>query len=42
MVYLLFNSTALFHCFMVALPALGGNVMGWLYRRAVPKRRPGL
>ncbi|MCI9157097.1 MAG: DUF3021 domain-containing protein [Lawsonibacter sp.] len=37
MVYLLFNYTALFHCFMVALPALAGNGMGWLYRRAVPK-----
>ena len=42
MVYLLFNSTALFHCFMVAVPALAGNGMGWLYRRAVPKRRAEL
>lgn len=39
MVYLLFNSSALFHCFMVAVPALMGNVLGWLYRRAVPKKR---
>ena len=39
MVYLLFNDTALFHCFMVALPALAGNVLGWLYRRAVLKTR---
>lgn len=39
MVYLLFNYTALFHCFMVAVPALAGNVLGWLYRRAVPKRK---
>jgi len=38
MVFLLFNSSALFHCFMVAVPALAGNVLGWLYRRAVPKR----
>jgi len=38
MVYLLFNSSALFHCFMAALPALAGNVLGWLYRRAVPKK----
>ena len=39
MVYLLFNSSALFHCFMIAVPALVGNVLGWLYRRAVPKER---
>lgn len=39
MVFLLFNGTALFHCFMVAVPALVGNVLGWLYRRAVPKGR---
>lgn len=39
MVFLLFNHTALFHCFMVSVPALLGNVLGWLYRRAVPKRR---
>lgn len=38
MVYLLFNDTAMFHCFMVAVPALAGNVIGWMYRRAVPKR----
>ena len=38
MVWLLFNSSALFHCFMVAIPALMGNVLGWLYRRAVPKK----
>ena len=37
MVWLLFNSSALFHCFMVAVPALMGNLLGWLYRRAVPK-----
>jgi len=38
MVFLLFNSSALFHCFMAAVPALVGNVLGWLYRRAVPKK----
>lgn len=37
MVFLLFNYTALFHCFMVSVPALAGNVLGWMYRRAVPK-----
>ena len=39
MVFLLFNYTALFHCFMVAVPALAGNVLGWMYRRAVPKKK---
>lgn len=39
LVFILFNSSALFHCFMVAVPALMGNVLGWLYRRAVPKNR---
>ena len=39
MVFLLFNSSAMFHCFMVAVPALAGNVLGWLYRRAVPKEQ---
>lgn len=38
MVFLLFNGSALFHCFLVAVPALVGNVLGWLYRRAVPKK----
>ena len=38
-VYLVFNGSALFHCFMVAVPALAGNLLGWLYRRAVPKKR---
>ena len=38
-VYLLFNGSALFHCFLIAVPALAGNVLGWLYRRAVPKRK---
>ncbi len=38
MVFLLFNSSAMFHCFMVAVPALAGNVMGWMYRRAVQKK----
>lgn len=39
MVFLLFNGSALFHCFMVAVPALMGNLLGWLYRRAVPKQK---
>lgn len=39
MVFLLFNSSALFHCFTVAVPAAAGNMLGWLYRRAVPKHR---
>ena len=39
MVFLLFNYTAMFHCFMVAVPALAGNVLGWLYRRAGPKEK---
>ena len=38
MVFLLFNYTAMFHCFMVVVPALAGNVLGWMYRRAVPKK----
>lgn len=29
----------LFHCFLAAVPALAGNVLGWLYRRAVPKKK---
>ena len=33
------SSARLFHCFMAAVPALTGNVLGWMYRRAVPKRR---
>ncbi len=41
MVFLLFNYTAMFHCFMAAVPALAGNVLGWLYRRAVPKKGRG-
>ncbi len=32
-VWLLFNSSALFHCFLVAVPALIGNVTGWLFAR---------
>ena len=38
MVFLVYNYTALFHCFMVAVPALAGNILGWLYRRTVPKK----
>lgn len=32
------SSSALFHCFLAAIPALAGNVLGWMYRRAVPKK----
>ena len=33
MVWVLYNTTALFHCFMTALPALAGNLLGlWLQR----------
>ena len=39
LVFILFNSSAMFHCFMVSVPALLGNIIGWLYRRAVPKIR---
>ena len=39
MVFILFNSSAMFHCFMVSVPALMGNILGWLYRRAVPRTR---
>lgn len=33
MVWVLFNSSALFHCFMAAVPALAGNLAGAAYRR---------
>ena len=33
MVYLLFNESALFHCFMTAIPALAGNILGALWRK---------
>lgn len=26
------------HCFLAAVPALVGNVLGWMYRRAAPKK----
>lgn len=39
MVFLLFNYTAMFHCFMVAVPALAGNVLGWLCRRTASEKR---
>ena len=35
----LVSTAALFHCFLAAVPALAGNVLGWMYRRAVPKKR---
>ena len=34
----LLSTAELFHCFLVAVPALAGNVLGWMYRRAVPKK----
>lgn len=37
MLYLL-STAYLFHGFLVAVPALAGNVLGWMYRRAVPKK----
>ena len=36
MLYLL-STAYLFHGFLAAVPALAGNVLGWMYRRAVPK-----
>lgn len=33
MVYLLYNDSALFHCFMTAVPALAGNLAGWLWQK---------
>lgn len=38
MVFLLFNHTAMFHCFMVAVPALAGNLLGWLCRRSASRK----
>ena len=32
----LLSTAELFHCFLAAAPALAGNVLGWMYRRAVP------
>lgn len=29
----------LFHCFLAAVPALAGNVLGWMYRRVVQEKR---
>lgn len=40
MVYLLFNYTALFHCFMTAVPALAGNLLGGLRQRSRPSEAP--
>lgn len=33
----LLSTAELFHGFLVAVPSLVGNVLGWMYRRAVPK-----
>jgi hypothetical protein len=41
MVFLLFNSSALFHCGMVALPALAGNLTGaWMRRSRERENKP--
>ena len=37
-VFVLYNSSALFHCFLTAVPALGGNLLGLCLRRV---RRTG-
>lgn len=41
MVYLLFNESALFHCFMIAVPALAGNVLGALWQKRNTKHTAG-
>lgn len=33
----LVSTAELFHCFLAAVPALAGNVLGWMYRRAVQR-----
>lgn len=38
----LLSTAELFHCFLAAVPALAGNVLGWMYRRAVPKKGRGM
>ena len=35
-VFVLYNSSALFHCFLTAVPALGGNLLGLCLRRVRP------
>lgn len=37
MVFILINSSALFHCFMVSVPALAGMAVGWFIRQKVSK-----
>lgn len=37
-VFVLYNSSALVHCFFTALPALGGNLAGWALARMREKR----
>lgn len=34
----LVSTAELFHCFLAAVPALAGNILGWMYRRAVPRK----
>lgn len=36
MVFLLHNSSAMFHCYMISVPALGGMAVGWFIRHKVP------
>ena len=35
-VFVLYNSSALYHCFLTAVPALGGNLLGLCLRRVRP------
>lgn len=41
MVYLLFNESALFHCFMTSIPALVGNILGALWQKSSAKHDVG-
>lgn len=36
MVFLLANSSAMFHCYMISVPALVGMILGWIIRQKVP------
>lgn len=37
MVFILMNSSAMFHCYMISVPALVGMILGWIIRQKVPK-----
>ncbi len=41
MVYVLDQTVALLHCFMTAVPALAGNIMGRVFPRKASKEGPG-